>query len=114
MRIVIPKERSPGERRVPMIPSNVKQLVKLGARVEIEKGMGNPSGYTDDEYISAGATISPDRITLLSSADVVLRLHKPPIEDISLLKKGASTSVILIRLMNGRFSTNLSRTESVQ
>ena len=89
MRIVIPKERSPGERRVPMIPSNVKQLVKLGARVEIEKGMGNPSGYTDDEYISAGATISPDRKELLSSADVVLRLHKPPIEDITLLKKGS-------------------------
>ncbi|MEA3470804.1 MAG: NAD(P) transhydrogenase subunit alpha, partial [Thermodesulfobacteriota bacterium] len=90
MKIVIPKEHSPGERRVPMIPSDVKQLVKWGADVEIETNMGEPSDYSDGEYISAGATVSRDRKALLSSADVVLRLHKPPIEEIDLLKKGSA------------------------
>jgi len=88
MKIVIPKEYVSGERRVPVIPSNVKQLVKLGAQVEIEANMGETSGYSDDEYISAGATVNRDRKALLSSADVVLRLHKPPIEEIDWLKKG--------------------------
>jgi len=88
MKIVIPKEYVSGERRVPVIPSNVKQLVKLGAQVEIEANMGKTSGYSDDEYISAGATVSGDRKALLSSADVVLRLHKPPVEEIDWLKKG--------------------------
>ncbi|MBN2284775.1 MAG: Re/Si-specific NAD(P)(+) transhydrogenase subunit alpha [Deltaproteobacteria bacterium] len=89
MKIVIPKERSPDERRVPMIPPDVKQLVKLGAQVEIEKGMGESVGYADDEYMAAGATISADRKTLLSSADVVVRLHKPAVDEISWLKKGS-------------------------
>lgn len=89
MKIAIPKEYVSGERRVPMIPFNVKQLVKLGTQVEIETGMGESSGYFDDEYISAGATASRDRKALLSSADAVLRLHKPPIEEISWLKKGS-------------------------
>lgn len=89
MKIVIPKEHSPGERRVPIIPPDVKQLVKWGAEVEIETNMGEPSDYSDGEYISAGATVSRDRKALLSSADLVLRLHKPPIEEIKLLKKGS-------------------------
>ena len=74
MKIVIPKEYFTDERRVPVIPSNVEQLVKLGAQIEIETGTGKPSGYADDEYVSAGATINRDRRALLSSADLVLRL----------------------------------------
>ncbi len=89
MKIVIPKEYVTDERRVPVIPSNVEQLVKLGAQIEIETGTGMPSGYADDEYVSVGATINPDRRALLSSADSVLRLHKPPIEEIELLRKGS-------------------------
>ena len=89
MKIVIPKEYFTDERRVPVIPSNVEQLVKLGAQIEIETGAGKPSGYADDEYVSAGATINRDRRALLSSADLVLRLHKPPIEEIELLRAGS-------------------------
>ncbi len=89
MKIVIPKEYLTDERRVPLIPSNVEQLVKLGARMEVETGMGKPSGYADDEYVSAGATLNQDRGALLSSADLVLRLHKPPIEEIELLREGS-------------------------
>jgi len=89
MKIVIPKEYLADERRVPLIPFNVEQLVKLGAQIEVETGTGKSSGYADDEYISAGATVSGDRKALLSSADVVLRLHKPPVEEIELLKEGS-------------------------
>ncbi len=89
MKIVIPKESVSDEKRVSVIPSNVEQLVKMGAQIEVEKGLGEISGYVDDEYVSAGATINADRRALLSSADVVLRLHKPPIEEIELLRFGS-------------------------
>lgn len=89
MRIAIPKELISTERRVPVIPLNVEQLVKRGAQIEIETGVGTPSGYIDDEYTSAGATINRDRKALLSSADLILRLNKPPIEEIGLLKRGS-------------------------
>ena len=54
MRIAIPKETHPGENRVPIIPNEAKKLVRLGAEVVIETGMGAGSGFTDEEYTEAG------------------------------------------------------------
>ena len=89
MKIAIPREQTPHDNRIPMIPSDVKRLVQRGAEVEIETKMGEPSGYPDDVYEAEGATVSRDRQKLLSDADLVLRLHKPPIEEIRLLKEGS-------------------------
>ena len=89
MKIAIPRERTPHDQRIPMIPSDVKRLVQRGAEVEIETKMGESSGYSDDEYESEGAAVSRDRHRLLSDADLVVRLHKPPLEEITLLKEGS-------------------------
>ena len=89
MKIAIPRERTPHDQRIPMIPSDVKWLVQRGAKVEIETKMGESSGYSDDEYESEGAAVSRDRHRLLSDADLVVRLHKPPLEEIELLKEGS-------------------------
>jgi NAD(P) transhydrogenase subunit alpha len=89
MKIAIPKETFENERRVPMIPADVEKLIKKGAEIEIQSGMGEGSGYDDEAYKKAGAKISVDRKGLLSEADMVLRLRKPPAEEISLLKPGA-------------------------
>jgi NAD(P) transhydrogenase subunit alpha len=89
MKIAIPKETFENERRVPMIPADVEKLIKKGAEIEIQSGMGEGSGYDDDAYKKVGAKISVDRKQLLSDADIVLRLRKPPEEEISLLKPGA-------------------------
>jgi H+-translocating NAD(P) transhydrogenase subunit alpha len=88
MKIVIPRELHPGERRVAVIPSGVKSLVDAGARVEIESGLGKGAGYSDEDYIVTGAGMSEDRAQLLSGADMVLRLRKPPEEELELLKPG--------------------------
>ena len=89
MIIGIPKETHPGEQRVAFIPPSVDRLVKKGAQVIIEAGLGTCIGITDEEYKKAGATIEGNRQTLLSTADIVLRLRKPPLEEIKLLKKGS-------------------------
>jgi NAD(P) transhydrogenase subunit alpha len=89
MLIGIPKERHPGETRVAFIPSSVDRLVKKGAQVMIETGLGASIGISDDEYKKAGATVEHNRRTVLSSADIILRLRKPPQEEIELLKKGS-------------------------
>ena len=88
MTICIPKETHPGETRVPMTPANVARLVKLEAQVEIEVGMGEGSGFTDAEFTAAGANVFHDRAGLLSAADLVLRVRKPPMAEVELLKKG--------------------------
>jgi len=89
MIIGIPKENYPGERRVAFIPSSVDRLVKKGAIVAIEAGLGLSIGISDEEYKKAGATVEANRSTLLSSADMVLRLRKPPVDEVSSLKKGS-------------------------
>lgn len=86
--IFIPKETYPKEARVPIVPDTVKKLVKLGAEICVEPGMGWSCGYSDDQYLEAGAKIIP-REEGLKSADIVLRLRKPPIEEIKLMKKGS-------------------------
>jgi proton-translocating NAD(P)+ transhydrogenase subunit alpha len=88
MTIGIPKETQPGETRAPMTPANVARLVKLGAQVEIEVGMGAGNGFTDAEFTTAGANVFHDRAGLLSAADLILRVRKPPIAEVELLKKG--------------------------
>ncbi len=70
-----------------MIPQNVDQLVKRGAQIRIESGMGLAAGYDDASYSKAGATIEKDRKNLLEKADLVLRLRKPDASEIGLLKK---------------------------
>jgi NAD(P) transhydrogenase subunit alpha len=89
MIIGIPRELAAGETRVPVIPSSVKRFVDQGAEVHIEAGMGASIRIDDSEYEAAGATIIDNRATLLASADILLRLSKPTIEEVSQLKKGA-------------------------
>ena len=89
MRIAIPKETHPGENRIPITPADAKKLVRAGAEVIIEAGMGSGPGFSDAEYTEAGASISGNRDELLGNADIVLRLRKPAIEEIGKLKRGA-------------------------
>jgi NAD(P) transhydrogenase subunit alpha len=89
MKISIPKEIYPGETRAPLTPASVAKLTKLGAIVEVESGIGAGAGFSDDDYVKTGATIAHDRKNLLNSADMVLRLRKPPVEEIAWLKPKA-------------------------
>ena len=87
MKIAIPKETYPNERSVPVNPQTVAEFTKWGAEIVIEKGMGLGSGFPDEEYSSAGATISDDRRKMIGEADMVLRLRIPPEEEIDWMKK---------------------------
>jgi NAD(P) transhydrogenase subunit alpha len=88
MRIFVPKEHHPTERRVPLLPSGAAKLSRLGAEIEVERGLGALLNCADSEYENAGAKLSPDRVQSLAGADIVLRLRKPPFEEIALMKKG--------------------------
>ncbi len=89
MNIAIPKEDSKAETRVPMLPVVVEKLVKKGAQITIEAGLGASLGISDEEYTKVGAIVEKNRKKLLSSGDIVLRLRKPEEKELSQLKKGA-------------------------
>jgi len=88
MRIFVPKELDPTERRVSLLPTGAAKLRKLGAEIEVERGIGESLNCADSEYEAAGANLSADRGQSLAGADIILRLRKPPSEEIALMKKG--------------------------
>lgn len=89
MKIVVLKERQPGEARVALMPESVKKLVALNTSVTVESGAGLGAARTDDDYREAGAEISTDEKKLLADADVLVTVNRPSTEVFGQLKNGA-------------------------
>jgi NAD(P) transhydrogenase subunit alpha len=89
MIIGVPKEADAGETRAAMIPANAARLIALGATVQIEHDATAGSGFPDDAFTSAGVRFIEDRQKLLESSDIVLRVRKPPLEEVAWMKAGA-------------------------
>lgn len=89
MLIFAPKETDPNEPRAAVTPDTAARLVKLGASLAVESGIGGGAFYPDATYETAGAAVRTDREAALGEADIVLRVRKPPAEEVALLKQGA-------------------------
>ena len=89
MQITVLKETEAGEQRVALTPDAIKKLVGMGAKVAVESGAGVTSGVYDGDYEAAGASLSEDRATLLNSADVLVTVNRPTVEDMAQLREGA-------------------------
>jgi NAD(P) transhydrogenase subunit alpha len=90
MKVSIPKEVRPGERRVALAPDTVKKLVASGLSIAAEAGAGLEAGFSDADFTSAGATVTLDRPALFAGADVVACVNRPDPADIAGLRKGAA------------------------
>ena len=88
MNIAVPKEIHADESRVALIPEHVARLAKKGAQISVEAGIGKGLDIPDDDYQKAGASPVADREKLLQTADMVLRIRKPSLEEVALLKAG--------------------------
>ena len=89
MLIFAPKETDPNEPRAAVTPDTAARLVKLGATVAVQSGIGGGAFFPDAAYEKAGAAVRSDRAAALGEADIVLRVRKPPAEEVALLKQGA-------------------------
>ncbi len=66
------KETPSGERRVALVPGDLKAIRALGAEVTVETGAGAASAYPDSAYEAAGATIAKSRADVLAASRIVL------------------------------------------
>jgi len=89
MQVFVPRETHPGETRVPMVPEVASRLSRRGVALAVESGLGAPVSYADAAYADAGTAVAKSRAAALKSADMVLRLRKPPLDEVKLLKKGS-------------------------
>ena len=86
MNIAVPRDAFPGETRAALIPEHVAKLVKAGAEVSIESGLGQTLRIVDDIYADAGANVVADRNSLIQEADIILRIRKPLAEEVDRMK----------------------------
>jgi NAD(P) transhydrogenase subunit alpha len=96
VRIVVPRERQAGERRVALVPATLRALLAAGLQVTVEAGAGEGAGHADAAYTEAGATVVADLKKLLAGADVVLHVSLPGDDEVKQLTKG-TTLVGLLR-----------------
>ncbi|MDX1674782.1 MAG: hypothetical protein R3314_08320, partial [Longimicrobiales bacterium] len=92
MKVGVPREVLPGERRVALVPDTVSSLVEDGLDVVIEAGAGDAAGFDDAAYREAGATVTDDASAVFSS-DVVLKVAPPETGgdgEVARLRKGAA------------------------
>ena len=89
MKIAIPKERRPGERRVAATPEIVKKLAALGVEIVVETGAGDGSSFADEAYKTAGASVAPTLADTVGMADMIWKVRAPEAGEIAAMKKGA-------------------------
>ena len=74
MIVAVTAETFPGEKRVALIPASVPGLIKAGLEVVVQSSAGQAAGFTDQQYLDAGAKIVANRAELFS-ADVILQVR---------------------------------------
>jgi alanine dehydrogenase len=87
MIIGIPMEIKTNENRVSMTPAGVSALTHRDHGVIIQKGAGTGSGFTDSEYIEAGAEIVSDAAEVFERSDMIVKVKEPQRSEYDLLKR---------------------------
>ena len=88
MIIGVPKEIKASERRVSMTPQGVDALIAHHHRVLVEKGAGEGSGFSDKEYLKAGAVPVDKREEVWAEAEMVVKVKEPLEPEFTLMKPG--------------------------
>ena len=92
MRIGVPRESKPGERKVAATPKTVEQLIKLGYDVSVQAGAGEGASFDDAAYEAAGATIAGEDVW---DRDIILKINPPDPAEVALLHAGQTVIGLL-------------------
>ena len=88
MKIGVPKEIKNHEYRVGLIPSGVKELVHNGHEVSVETNAGAGIGYSDSEYLAAGAQIMESAADIFNYGEMIIKVKEPQAIERARLRKG--------------------------
>jgi NAD(P) transhydrogenase subunit alpha len=100
VKVSVPKETRPGERRVALVPDVAGKLAGAGFDVLVQAGAGAEANLADAAYAEKGATIVPAAAELLRQADVVAKVAAPTLEELDLMHEGAVLIGFLSPLTN--------------
>ncbi len=106
MRFLVPREHSPGEKRVAATPETVRRLLGKGVSVKVQQGAGAAAGFRDDDFLAVGAELGPEEGLPWEEADGVLCVQAPPAESLQRLRPGA----LLVGLLSPYGASHLAET----
>ncbi len=106
MRFLVPREHSPGEKRVAATPETVRRLLGKGVSVQVQQGAGAAAGFRDDDFLAVGAELGPEEGLPWEEADGVLCVQTPPAASLQRLRPGA----LLVGLLSPYGATDLAET----
>jgi NAD(P) transhydrogenase subunit alpha len=90
MRVAIPKENAPDERRVAMVPSVAARVLGTGYELALEHDAGLAAGYADDVYVAQDFTIVEDASSLVSSSDLLCKVQPPSLDEVAKMRSGSA------------------------
>ena len=90
MKVVVPKERRPGEQRVALVPGELARLAGAGVEIIVERGAGELALYPDTDYEAAGAKLVDGGNRLYDGADLVVKVQPPTLDEADELPEGIS------------------------
>lgn len=86
MIIGVPKEIKNNENRVALTPAGAKELIKRGHQVFVQETAGQGSGFSDEEYKSAGASLLQSIEATYQIAEMIMKVKEPIESEYSLIK----------------------------
>lgn len=87
MIIGVPKEIKNNENRVALTPAGVRELVKNSHKVYVQSTAGDGSGFSDDDYMKAGAEMLPSIEDTYAIAEMIIKVKEPIEPEYKLIKK---------------------------
>jgi H+-translocating NAD(P) transhydrogenase subunit alpha len=90
MKLVVPKELTPGEQRVALVPGELARLTSSGVEVAVQRGAGELALYADEDYEAAGAKVFGRSNELFDGADLVAKVQPPMVSEVDGLPEGVS------------------------
>ncbi len=106
MEIGVPKETKDQEHRVGLSPTSARSLVERGHSVVVETGAGSGSGFSDEDYVLAGATIVPTAKDAWNR-DLVIKVKEPLVPEYPYLQKGQMLFTYLHLAADRQLTENL-------
>lgn len=88
MKIGCPTEIKPQEFRVGMTPDAAREAVNHGHDVVIQQGAGQGAGFTDEDYVAAGAVILDTAAEIFATADMIVKVKEPQAVERKMLREG--------------------------
>ena len=88
MLIGLPKEIKNNEFRVGLTPASVRELTAHGHSVLVQTGAGADIGLSDEQYLSAGATLAADVQEVFARADMIVKVKEPQPQECAMLRSG--------------------------